>query len=109
MVIEIVQTIGFGERREARRLALRVDVERHRAIQALDLRLGLRPLEVRKLRRARLLNALAAVRDVDLALVAGDGKLLAGGFRLHVLPEVVVHALALDGQRLYRFNAAPSA
>ena len=75
----------------------------------MNLRLGLRALEKGELGRANLLDALLALRGVDLALVAGDRELLSRSFRLHVLPEVVVHASAFDDDRLDRDHPVAAA
>jgi hypothetical protein len=89
---------------EPRRGAIRRDVEGDVAVEDLDLHLRLRTLEVRELRGARLLDALPALLEVDLALVTGNLELLRGRLGLHVLPEVVVHAGAFDDDRLDRLD-----
>ena len=108
VVIQVGSPIELRLRPKPRGRAGRVDVVGDRVVQALDLFLRLRALEVRKLRRARLLDPLPSIGDVDLSLVARHRELLRRGVGLHVLPEVVVRAFAFDGQGLDGLDAVPA-
>src|SRR5258705_12843803 len=96
MVIELGAAIARDGVCSARRRSVSGHVVGHIAIDAEDLFLRLLSLEVREVRRARLLDALAAAGDIDRALVAGDRERLPGGLGRHVLAEVAVRALAFE-------------
>ena len=69
------------------------------AVDPEDLLLRRLSLEVREVRRARLVGPRAQRRHVDGA-PEGDAEGLRGGLGRHVLPQVAVGAFTLDHQRL---------
>ena len=89
---------GHGIRR-ARRGAVGRHGVADLAGDAEHLPLRLRPLEVREVRRPRLLDPRLPGGDVDRPLVAGDVELLTGRFRRHVLTEIAVGPFAFDDDR----------
>ena len=102
-------SIGFSLAAETRGLTGGIDVEGDLAIETLNLFLRLLALEIRKLRRSRLLDPLPAVGDVDDSPVVINFEGLVVQVGLQILPEVVVHAGAINGQGLHRGNRASPA
>ena len=100
MVVHLRAAILCHGVRHARGGAVRRDVVSDVAVDAEYLRLRLLSLEVREVRRPRLLDAHGSAGDVDCAFVALQDEGLASRLGRHVLPEVAVRSFAFDDERL---------